>query len=164
MSEVDVNGDSVSSSGSLPFTREDLEFLKGIKVEEGKSCLVCFEDLSKDNMVGYKVDIYSIWSISTFCIDCVQRLLKIQYYKYLETLSKTTCAREQRTLLDKGPPINISDRIGFPLSGSQEVFCLFDFNTFKPLSAKLDGSLTGQARQDLWDELNKFRFKNDNEE
>ncbi|EAN31101.2 hypothetical protein TpMuguga_03g00364 [Theileria parva strain Muguga] len=146
------------------FGESDLENVKSLALPEGSTCLVCFDDLSNQNMVAYKANKDSSWYLSTFCINCIKYLLKIQFHKYLNTLSTTNCAKEQRTLLDRGPPINVSDRLGFPEAGNAEVYSLFDFGTLTPLSPKLDGSKTGKERMELWEELNKFRFKNDTEE
>ncbi|XP_955051.1 uncharacterized protein TA04140 [Theileria annulata] len=126
---------------SDPFSPEDdFESVKSLPLPEGLTCLVCFEDLSNQNMVAYKANKDSSWHLSTFCVDCIKYLLKIQFHKYLNTLSTTNCAKEQRTLLDRGPPINVSDRLGFPEAGNDEVYSLFDFGTLMPLSPKLDGS------------------------
>lgn len=123
------------------FEESDLEQVKSLEPPAGSSCLVCFEDLSRENAVGYKPSKHAGWSLSTFCVDCVKHLLKIQYHKYLDTLATTTCAKEQRTLLDRGPPVNVSDRLGFPEAESAEVYSLYDFGSAEPLSPRLEGSL-----------------------
>ncbi|UKK01306.1 hypothetical protein MACK_002119 [Theileria orientalis] len=146
------------------FDESDLEKVNSLELPENQACMVCFDDLSRENMVAYKPFKDSTWSLSTFCVECIKQLIKIQYHKYLHSLSTTNCAKEQRALLDRGPPINVSDSLGFPEAEKSEVYSLYDYGSSKPLSPKLDGSLTGQARLDLWAELNKFRFKNDTEE
>jgi hypothetical protein len=45
---------------------------------------------------------------SLFCATCVDYLLTSQWQKYVDQLAKASCKAEQRRLLDKGPPINIS--------------------------------------------------------
>ncbi|GFE55557.1 hypothetical protein BaOVIS_029610 [Babesia ovis] len=135
-----------------------------LEIPDGTTCLVCFEDLTRENAVGYKVDKDAEWALATFCIDCIKYLLKTQYEKYINALRTTTCAKEQRSLLERGPPINVSDRLGFPLAEKEEVYELFDVGESKVMSAKLEGSLVGEEREQLWKELSQFRFKGDNEE
>ncbi|ORM41366.1 uncharacterized protein BXIN_0753 [Babesia sp. Xinjiang] len=135
-----------------------------LDIPNGATCLVCYDDLDRSNAVAYKVTEGSEWSLSTFCIICVKYMLKTQYGRYINALKTTTCAKEQRALLEKGPPINISDHLGFPIAENNEVYELFDVGEGKLLSAKLEGSLVGEAREKLWNELSQFKFKGDNEE
>ncbi|EDO05879.1 uncharacterized protein BBOV_IV002820 [Babesia bovis T2Bo] len=134
-------------------------------ITDGSTCLVCFEELTRENGVAYKVnDGDDFWALSTFCIECIKHLLKTQYERYIVSIRTTTCAKEQRSLLDRGPPINISDRLGFPLADNKEVSELFDMGRNLSISAKLEGSLIGEEREKLWKELSEFRFKEDKEE
>ena len=48
------------------------------------------------------------WLPCHFCLTCTEYLLQTQWKKYTDGLAKATCKAEQRRLLDKGPPINIS--------------------------------------------------------
>ncbi|KAK1442273.1 hypothetical protein BgAZ_403030 [Babesia gibsoni] len=131
---------------------------------DNESCLVCYEDLIRDIAVAYQAKEQGGWAVSKFCIDCIKQLLSSQFHRYIKSLETTTCAREQRALLDRGPPVNISDRIGFPLADTDEVYMLYELGSNKLLSPRLDGSVTGEERERLWEELKKFRFTNDSEE
>ncbi|KAL8438409.1 hypothetical protein ACSSS7_000152 [Eimeria intestinalis] len=77
----------------------------------GGECLVCFEDITP------------------------------QFHRYCESVSKSTCAREQQALLRRGPPINLSDAHAFPVCGAEEVEALWVAAQDKEVSSKLDGSL-----------------------
>ena len=50
------------------------------------------------------------WKPATCCSTCVEYLLNTQWKLYVDLLEKTTCAAEQRRLLEKGPPLNVSVR------------------------------------------------------
>ncbi|CDR96045.1 hypothetical protein, conserved [Babesia bigemina] len=135
-----------------------------IEIDDGTSCLICYEDLILSNAVAYKATEDAEWALSTFCIDCIKQLLATQYERYITSLRTTNCAKEQRALLERGPPVNISDHLGFPLAEKREVYALYDMGQQAPLSAKLEGSVTGEERERLWEELSKFKFKGDHEE
>ncbi|KAK1934372.1 hypothetical protein X943_003184 [Babesia divergens] len=166
------------------------EYPANIDIAEGTNCLVCYEDMTRDIAVAYKAKEHSEWALATFCINCIRHLLATQYHRYIKALRTTNCAREQRALLERGPPINIADKNGFPLADKEEVYMLFDIGNGQQLSAKLDGSLVsnpfavithhlqryrvldadnnmdvqiGEERERLWQELSMFKISGDNE-
>lgn len=60
-------------------------------------------------------------------------------------------------MLEKGPPIYIHDKHGFPLQDNEEyVVKLWYASDCEERSSKLKGSKEGEEHQQLWDELNKF--------
>ncbi|KAJ1614123.1 hypothetical protein OJ252_814 [Cryptosporidium canis] len=122
-------------------------------------CLICFSDLDETNSVDYKTSQDSEWFRALFCADCIESLKKTQYNRYCDSVVNTKCLREQKSLLRRGPPINIYDKHGFPECGEDEVFMLCKSETKEPISPKLQGSLTGDERTKYWDHLKQFISK-----
>jgi hypothetical protein len=84
-------------------------------------------------------------------------LLETQFDNYLEKVRKEDCGKALRRLLEKGPPIYISDEHGFVLDDGEEyVMKLWFASDGKERSAKLKNSLEGKEREDLWDSLKVF--------
>lgn len=80
-----------------------------------------------------------------------------QFERYIDRVEKTDCQAELKRLLEKGPPIYISDKHGFPLKEDEEyVVSLWYASDCEERSARLKGSKEGEERQMLWDELKKF--------
>jgi hypothetical protein len=71
--------------------------------------------------------------------------LKSQWSTYTTALSKTTCKAEQRRLLARGPPINISDPKALECPDGGEVHSLWYMVDGKEYSAKLEGSYVGEV-------------------
>ena len=65
---------------------------------------------------------------------------------YTTSLAKTTCKAEQRRLLQKGPPINISDARALECPDGGEVHSLWYCSDGLEHSAKLEGSFEGEVR------------------
>ena len=85
------------------------------------------------------------------------QLLKTQFQQFIDRVEKTDCQAELRRLLQKGPPIYISDEHGFPLKEDDEyVVRLWYALDCEERSSRLEGSKIGKEHQKLWDELNKF--------
>lgn len=99
----------------------------------------------------------------------MQQLLEEQFEQYISRVEKTDCQAELRRLLDKGPPIYISDKHGLPLDeedGDEYVIKLW-FASDGPdveRSAVLKNAKQGEERKKLWDELNKFIIVDGKEE
>jgi hypothetical protein len=138
-------------------TESVLEFVHGKPVDD-MTCMSCWDDVSSENYVEYRSSATSTWSPSGFCEMCVGMLLKGQWKKYTESLSTTTCKAEQRRLLERGPPINVSDKTAMPCPDGDhaEVHSLWYMSDGEEHSAKLDGSLEGDARQTYWKNQKEF--------
>lgn len=87
-------------------------------------CLVCFDPIDEENAVEYTLGKHEPWYLAFFCYDCIAVLQRSQFQKYCTDLAATTCAKEQRILLERGPPINLHDKNGFPESKGEELFML----------------------------------------
>jgi len=74
----------------------------------------------------------------------------------MDSLANSNCAKEQKALLTRGPPVNLFDKNGFPEAGDNEIFSLLIFSEDAPRSAKLEGSLLGEERLQLWEDQKKF--------
>ncbi|PHJ25207.1 hypothetical protein CSUI_000947 [Cystoisospora suis] len=142
-------------------------------------CLVCFESLTPENYAEYRVsegtdgeppqgdgsnkeDLSrrsTCWYPSKFCVDCLEELQASQFKRYCDSVANTNCAREQRSLLARGPPVNLRDRMAFPESGDQEIHSLWYAKDNAVHSARLKDSLDGEARQALWDSLRQFMIE-----
>ncbi|KAH8581969.1 uncharacterized protein ELE39_003031 [Cryptosporidium sp. chipmunk genotype I] len=122
-------------------------------------CLICFADLDEINSVDYKTSSDSSWFKSLFCIECIATLKKTQYQRYCDLVTNTKCLKEQKSLLKRGPPINIYDKHGFPECGENEVFMLCKSNSRDIICPKLEGSLVGEDRMKYWEYLKQFISK-----
>ncbi|XP_022588327.2 uncharacterized protein LOC34618102 [Cyclospora cayetanensis] len=127
-------------------------------------CLVCFDDITEETYCEYRVPGDSRWHPACFCYPCIQQLQQTQFKRYCDGVSHSTCAKEQRALLHRGPPINLSDPHAFPVAERTEVEALWIAATKQQASAKLEGSLTGEAREKLWNELQAFLIKDEQAE
>lgn len=124
-------------------------------------CMICYDDIDLDSFAEFKTHESSAWYPSLFCSNCINILLDSQFNKYVSDLSKVTCAREQRALLERGPPINIHDKSGFPESDGKEIHSLWYSCDNSIHSAKLKDSFIGEERQRWWDEQKKFVIKDE---
>lgn len=133
---------------------------------EGATCASCWDDLGKETYVEYKADSAGAWLPSGFCQDCIGMLLKSQWTKYKESLSTTTCKAEQRRLLDRGPPVNLSDKnaLPCPTGAHAEVYMLWYMSDGEEHSAKLEGSLEGEERERYWNEQKAFYIIDEKED
>lgn len=86
-----------------------------------ESCLICFDDLCENNYVEYCICDNPEWHPSKFCDSCIEELRTTQFHHYVSLLNSTDCKRTFYRLLKKGPPINVSDRHGFPAAGAEEI-------------------------------------------
>lgn len=140
--------------------------------EEYPECLACCCPIEPDVYSLFRYHQDQEWIPSRYCWDCIQYLLQTKWQDYCDGISKADCAVALDRLIENGPPINLRDPVGFYdpdpekhqeiQSGmfrnkdtSLEVF-EFKFQD-NVLSAKLDGSLIGQARLDWWEELKEIR-------
>jgi hypothetical protein len=90
-------------------------------MEDDDKCLICFDVLDESNSVEFTLESNSNWLKSRFCLSCVKDLQETQFQKYCDDLAGTTCAKEQKKLLERGPPVNIFDKHGFPQSNGCEI-------------------------------------------
>lgn len=67
--------------------------------------------------------------------------LYLQFKRYCDSVANTSCAREQRSLLARGPPVNLRDRLAFPESDDQEIHSLWYAKDKAIHSARLKDSL-----------------------
>lgn len=120
---------------------------------EESSCAICFDDITKDNLIEYKLSCSDEWFSmkSPTCADCIFIMRDSQYHDYIERVQKTDCKKELRRLMTTGPPIWISDPNLFEVPEGQHVESL---RTQKGTeSAKLKDALDGEERVKLWEEL-----------
>ncbi|KYN96087.1 hypothetical protein PGSY75_1449800 [Plasmodium gaboni] len=133
-------------------------------VPQNLVCLICYDDIDESNYIEYKTDEHSKWYPSKFCLNCTGILIDSQYEKYINSVQKSECLKEQTSLLKLGPPINVKDKNGYPESDDKEIYSLWYFCDKKIHSAKLKGSLMGEERMKLWNELKNFLIKEEKKE
>lgn len=130
--------------------------------EAGATCKSCWDDLSAEIYCEYQAVENGEWLPSGYCQMCVLHLMGTQWGQYTSALAKTTCKAEQARLLERGPPINLRDasNLALPCPDGGEVFRLWfqGEGGGAERSAKLEGSLEGDARQKFWDEQLAFKF------
>eukprot|EP00558_Chaetoceros_sp_UNC1202_P012001 CAMPEP_0197251346 /NCGR_PEP_ID=MMETSP1429-20130617/56829_1 /TAXON_ID=49237 /ORGANISM="Chaetoceros sp., Strain UNC1202" /LENGTH=130 /DNA_ID=CAMNT_0042713397 /DNA_START=133 /DNA_END=525 /DNA_ORIENTATION=+ len=125
------------------------------------------EDITEEdgNYVEYQCSPSMNWKPAQFELCVVQQLLDGQFEQYIDRVKKTDCQAELRRLLEKGPPVYISDKHGFPLEDDEEhVIKLWFASSGDEVSAKLKGAKEGEERDKLWEELNRFIIHEGKEE
>eukprot|EP01068_Selenidium_serpulae_P019581 Selendium_serpulae@DN6891_c0_g1_i1.p1 len=127
-------------------------------------CLVCFDDMTAENYLEYQTHANSDWHPSLMCSDCVGHVQGSQFHRYVKDLEKVNCAAQHRRMVEKGPPINLHDKLSFPVAEGGEIHQLWSFKDKQVMSAMLDGALTGEARQKFWDNSKVFVGGEDDEE
>ena len=78
-------------------------------------CLVCYEEVTAENYVEFRVRQDAPWQPAKFCQDCTQMLLDSKFEAYISGVEKSTCEAELRRYMIKGPPVFIEDPTGFPV-------------------------------------------------
>lgn len=97
------------------------------------------------------------WKPALFEYEVVVKLLEEQFHQYVNRVEQTDCQAELKRLLDKGPPIYLSDDTALPLEeGDTHVSKLWFASDGKERSAKLEGALEGDVREKLWQDLKQF--------
>jgi hypothetical protein len=97
------------------------------------------------------------WKPAMFEQSVVQQLLDSQFHTFVERVKTTDCQAELKRLLDVGPPVHVSDKMGFPLEeGDTHVINLWYASDNQERSATLEGAVQGEERQALWEELKQF--------
>jgi hypothetical protein len=97
------------------------------------------------------------WQPALFEQSVVEQLLADQFHQFVERVKTTDCQAELRRLLAAGPPIYVSDKMGFPLlEGDTHVMHLWYASDNQERPAKLAGAVEGQEREELWNELKAF--------
>lgn len=89
----------------------------------------------------------------------VLQLQETQFDNFIARVKTTDCQAELRRLLEKGPPVWVSDPNGMPLpdNGDTHICKLWFHNEpTEEKSAKLKNAVEGVERQKLWDELKEF--------
>mmetsp|Transcript_3314 Transcript_3314/g.4663 ORF Transcript_3314/g.4663 Transcript_3314/m.4663 type:complete len:165 (+) Transcript_3314:40-534(+) len=126
---------------------------------DGAECMCCYDDITAENYIEYKASNDGEWLAASFCQTCIEQLLSNQYHIWVNKLETSNCKAEQRRMLSTGPPINISDKTALPCPDDGEVYMLWYSSDKAEHSAKLDGSLEGEARQKWWDDKKEFLFE-----
>lgn len=119
------------------------------------TCMCCFDQITADNYAEYQAAENSPWLPSKYCTMCIEIMLKSNWKIFRKSIEEDDCLRSKRRLLIKGPPINLYEPCGFPCPDDGEVFMFWHMSDNQEHSAKLEGSFTGQERQDYW-ELQKI--------
>ena len=122
------------------------------------------------------------WKPSTTCQCCIEIMLERQFKQYQERLAATDCKKEQRRMLQAGPPINLSVCLTFcdlnmnnslnkekyclpcPEGHSGEIDKLWYASGQIEKSAKLAGSLEGEERMKWWDDQKSFLISTESDE
>lgn len=137
---------------------------------EGSSCACCWDDITSENYVEYRsFDSSSAhsslqWLPSGYCQACVEQLIKTQWYTYVSSIEKSTCRAEMKRLLARGPPVNVRDPKAMPCPDEREVAELWYISDGAVHDAKLEGSLTGEAREAFWKEKLEFFLEDEGDE
>mmetsp|Transcript_16964 Transcript_16964/g.33109 ORF Transcript_16964/g.33109 Transcript_16964/m.33109 type:complete len:149 (-) Transcript_16964:283-729(-) len=125
------------------------------KPPAGLSCKATWEDITEEdgNYCEYLSMPSGQWLPSQFSADTVRHLLRTQYGRYLEDVEKAAkdCAAAVRRLVARGPPVYLSDSEALPLAeGDSYIEKIWFADEDCEVSAKLEGALEGEEREELW--------------
>lgn len=120
---------------------------------DGAACACCFDDLSSENYVEYRVSETAEWLACKYCQTCTETIQGSQYQTYLDNVEKATCAAALRRLLTAGPPLYLKDKEALPVPEGADVVELWYASDGQIHSAKLPGAPEGAARDAKWEEL-----------
>ena len=109
-------------------------------VEQGTSCSVCFEDMTPEIFVVYKVTQNNDWVPFTYCNECLTYIMESQWETYVSGLRKADCEATLRKLIEVGPPSHFRDP---RIENGAELF-QFMCNS-NVISGKLRNSLDGEV-------------------
>jgi len=128
------------------------------ELPENLECMATMENITveNDNYCFYKTMPSGTWHPSKFCIYIVEELLNTQFDKYIHNINSSDCLAELKRLLDKGPPIYISDDNALPIPNSDLYISDLWFSNTKTIkSAILKNAKLDKERQILWEKLKK---------
>ena len=124
-------------------------------------CKSCFDDITLENKVSYRIHNNTKWLPSYYCEQCTRFLLSTSWKIFTDQVKEADCKRALQKILEVGPPINLRDKTGFPdphdNSKLTEINELL-FSNGEQISAKLKGSFTGKKRQEYITFLENFKF------
>lgn len=145
-----------------------------------QQCSVCWDDLASsasrerainvgvpdDELPGercwWRTANNQEWQFSKYCFACVERAKNENYTNYIENVKNATCPKQLRNLIEAGPPVYIIDSTTFPV---QEGDYVSEFRRIRPngeeeiVSARLVGSVTGEERDRVWQELQGIAYE-----
>lgn len=124
---------------------------------EGMECLATMEDITIENYCEYQTAPSGKWYPALFAAEVVQQLVDTQFHSYLKKVQQPDCKAELRRLVTKGPPIWVEDKHAMPLQdGETHISNLWFAKEDDTKSAKLDGAVEGEEREQLWNELKQL--------
>ena len=133
------------------------------RVEEnvlGDDCSLCYNEI--ENPVMYKKNTFDKWYGTTVCLDCILYLKRTQYNDYLNNVQTTDCKRTLKRLLEIGPPMWVNDEHIFKNVDYNQDEHIIEFKCNHEItSARLDGSVDGDERTQLWENLKHMREQNE---
>lgn len=112
------------------------------------SCKLCFEDITDDSIVKYRMSEIDEFKKFVYCSECLELLIDGQWDKYVTNLKKVDCEKSLLSLVNDGPPINFRDTY---IEDNKEIYEFYYNN--KVSSAKLKGSLLINERKELHNKL-----------
>ena len=127
-------------------------------------CQSCFDDITNENMVKYKINNDSKWLTSNYCESCVDYLQENSWKIFTDQVEKADCkkALQKILMLDLLLIYVINQDFLSPLDNNllTEIDKLFLCSENKEKSAKLKGSLIGKDREDyILFLFENFKFK-----
>mmetsp|Transcript_6743 Transcript_6743/g.10652 ORF Transcript_6743/g.10652 Transcript_6743/m.10652 type:complete len:151 (+) Transcript_6743:85-537(+) len=120
---------------------------------EGLECMVLLDDITEENYCEYQCMPSGLWHPAKACSEVVKELIDTQFNKYLDDVEKATkdCAAAVRRLVDKGPPVYLSDPHALPMpEGETHIEKVWYMAENEEVSSRLKGALEGEEREKLW--------------
>jgi hypothetical protein len=118
----------------------------------GMTCLITMDDITKENYAEYRCQPSGKWLPAQMTSEMVLHFISTGWDKYVKDVEAASkdCAAAVRRLVQKGPPLYVSEPKILPLPEGDEYIDEFWFmNGDQTISAKLEGALEGEAREKL---------------
>jgi hypothetical protein len=133
-------------------TITDSQDSKDIEEQELLTCNICYDDIYNENNVKYRLSSNDEWHDMSCCSVCVTQLLNSLWNKYMDGIRNADCVSAMKRSLKNGSPINMRRFDVLDTSSDAEEGDKYkEIHEFlmngEVISAKLEGSITGEERE-----------------
>ena len=119
-------------------------------------CKLCFNELTTDTVVMYRLTENTNYKIFSYCIECLNILKETQWSKYIHDLKNADCEKSFIALIKSKPPTHFRDSC---IEDNKEIYdFLYKGEIY---SAKLKGALKEEKREALYTQLLNVITSND---
>jgi len=107
-------------------------------------CKLCFNKLTLDTFVMYRLNENDDYKSLIYCIDCLNEIKETQWQHYINAIKTADCEKSLINLIKSKPPIHFRDTY---IENNKEIY---DFlYKGEPYSSRLKGALTNEKCEEL---------------